>query len=199
MKRLVRVAMAAVVLGATLNAATLLGPKVAFACSCAGPPALDGTEDAVLVGRVGVAAGNGRFNFAVERWFKGGAAPAVLLQSALTEFADGQTVIDTCGLNLVPGSHLVLAASRGEGALVPAACSPNATVESPEGQALLATAERLFGIGQVPGEPPPPAADGPAVDLGPVAIGATLLILSLIGIVLLLAIGRREPPARPEP
>ncbi len=197
-RRGVRLLAVAGVLNVALVAGALAAPRLTLACSCMAPepgaPIFDGNEGAVLVGRVGPEAAGGRFSFAVERWFKGGAGATVLLQSATTTFADGQTVINTCGLNLVPGSHLVLAAAIGEGFLEPGSCSPHATVESAEGQQLIAAAEQTFGGGVLVGQPPPtdPAAS-PAIDMGLVAIVAVLGVLGTVVIAMVVAFGRRGP------
>jgi hypothetical protein len=195
--RAVRLLAVTGVLNAALVAGALAVPRVAVACSCLQPqpgaPIFDGQEGAVLAGRVGPEAAGGRFNFAVERWFKGGTEATVLLQSGTTTFADGQTVTNTCGLTLVPGSHLVLAAAIGDGFLEPGSCSPHATVESAQGQRMIAAAEQAFGPGVLPGQPPPtgPAAS-PAIDLGLVAIVAVLGVFVLVVAVMVVAFGRRD-------
>jgi hypothetical protein len=160
----------------------------------------DGQEDAVLVGRVGADDGSGVYPFAVERWFKGGDASNVRLASGTLRQADGSFFGNSCGVDLNPGSHLVLVAYRSEGVLTPSACSPLATVETAEGQAMLAAAARTFGPGLVPGEPPP-ADDGgnPPLDLALISIVAVTLILVVVMVAIALAVGRREPPAQPQP
>ena len=141
--------------------------------------------------------------FAVERWYRGGDAAVVGMVGAEQRFADGMTAINSCGLNLVVGQRLILAAQRVDGNLMPGLCSPSAQVASPEGQALLASAVEVFGGGAGPGAsgPPPPAAPGgPTVDLALIAIlGVLAAVVIVLFAVLLFAFRRRDPPAAPQP
>ena len=168
-------------------------------CSCAAQdgPIFDGDEAVVLVGRVGADDGRGVFDFAVERWFRGGSDAVVRLQSATTKFADGTVTLNTCGLNFESGQHLILVASGHQGVLAGSICSPSADVDSRQGQAMFAAAVTAFGPGIVPGEPPPEVSDdAPTIDLVTIAIVAVvgLLVLVVVGVVVS-AVGRREPPA----
>lgn len=203
MNRLLRVALATVLLVGASSASHLSLPGVTFACSCLAPepgaPVFTGDE-AVLIGTVGPGDGRGTYAFAVERWFQGGNAASVRLQSQMETFPDGQTVINTCGLTFEVGERLILAAGWMDATtLVPDSCSPHALVASPEGQQLVAAAVRTFGEGTTPGAPPDtdPGADaGP--DLGLVAIALVTFIVGLTGVAGALAFARRREPPSPD-
>lgn len=205
MNRLLRVAVATVLLVGALSARHLSVPALTFACSCIAPqpgaPAFTGEEDAVLMGTVGAADGRGAYAFAVERWFHGGTAATVRLQSQEVTFADGQTMIDTCGLRFEAGQRLILAAGRTDATtLTPNSCAPHALVASAEGQQLLADAVRAFGEGTAPGIPPdtdPDADAGP--DLGLVAIALVTFVVGLTLAAAALAFARRREQASPDP
>ncbi len=142
---------------AWLLTAWLLIPPPTFACSCAmpGPIAEVAKEPAAVVvaGTVGppvVAAG---FAFQVERWYFGASPSAILTMVP----GDGAS----CGLPLRPGERLIAVAYRDEQGLVhPSICSHYGQVGTPEGQALMAEAERAFGPGPSMSEPPPAAEPG---------------------------------------
>jgi hypothetical protein len=194
---------AAAILNSALLAGALAAPAITVACSCAGPPLgapiFDGQEDAVLVGRVGADDGSGVYSFVVERWFKGGQAASVRLASGTLRQADGTFAGNSCGVDLNPGAHLVVAAYRSDGLLTPSACSPLATVETGDGQAMLAAAARTFGPGLIPGGPPPTAPErNPPIDLALISIVGVVLVLVIVIVAIALAVGRREPPAAPE-
>ncbi|MCI0347089.1 MAG: hypothetical protein L0221_16880 [Chloroflexi bacterium] len=182
----------AVVLLAAFAAGGLAFPKAAYACSCAGEPRLgDAVESdlAVLVGRVGAERADGAFDVAVERWFRGGAAAVVPVMSSKIVFADGTSMIDTCGINLETGQHLILVAGRSEDGYRPSSCSVRADADSEEGRQLIVEATRLFGPGFVP-ETAPPETD-PGLDLAFVlpALGGLLFVA-----IVLFAFVRRERP-----
>ena len=217
MNRLLRVASATVLLFGALSAGQLSVPGFTLACSCVAPvpgaPTFTGEEDAVLMGTVGQPDGRGMNAFAVERWFHGGSAATVRLQSALEMFPDGSTAENTCGLHFEVGERLILAASRMDATtLRPGSCAPYATVASPEGQQLEADAVRAFGEGRTPGNPPDieVGADAPP-DLGLVAIALVTFVVGLTAVAALLAFARRreapaaappdppDPPDRPDP
>ena len=206
MNRLLRVALATILLVGALSASHLSLPALTFACSCIAPqpgaPSFTGEEDAVLMGTVGPGDGRGMYAFAVERWFHGGNAASVRLQSQEITFADGQTMIDTCGLRFEVGQRLILAAGRTDGTtLTPNSCAPYSLVATPEGQRLVADAVRAFGEGVAPGVPPDidPGAD-PGPDLGLVAIALVTFVVGLTLAAAVLAFARgREKAARDEP
>ncbi|HUG30508.1 MAG TPA: hypothetical protein VMQ65_08370 [Candidatus Limnocylindria bacterium] len=204
MNRLLRVASATVLLVGSLSVSQLFVPGLTVACSCIAPepgaPAFTGDDDAVLIGTVGQADGRGSHAFAVERWFHGGNAAGVWLQSALQTFPDGQTAIDSCGLTFKVGERLILAAGRMDATtLRPGSCAPHALVASPEGQQLVAAAVRAFGEGTAPGVPPDidPGADA-APDLGLVAIALVTFVVGLTAVAALLAFARRREPPPPD-
>jgi hypothetical protein len=208
MNRLLRVASATVLLVGVMSAGNLSLPGLTVACTCMAPvpgaPAFSGEEDAVLVGTVGQTDGRGVYAFAVERWFHGGSAATVRLQSAMETFPDGQTAINSCGLTFEVGERLIMAAGRTDATtLRPGSCAPYARVASPQGQQLLADAVRAFGEGAAPGTPPeiPPGADAPP-DLGLVAIALVTFIVGLTAVAAGLAFARRRetpPPDPPDP
>ena len=180
-----RALLAVPVLALALGLARAATPDCAAACSCAGPPQLDGNEQAVLVGMVGADDGTGRYAFAVERWFVGGDEPVVTLQSGTSRRADGTFVTNTCGLTFVSGEHLILSASREGVVLTPGSCSPHAPLDSAEGQQLLAETVAAFGPGTVPPEAPNQPTDPPAAPTSPTADLALPLALAFaIGVAL---------------
>jgi hypothetical protein len=200
-RRLPRLVLAAFTLNAALLAGALAAPSLVVGCSCAAPmpgaPIFSGDEPAVLVGHVGADDGRGVFAFTVERWFKGGDAAVVQFQSSTITFEDGRSVIDTCGLGVKPGQHLILAGGFSNGKLSAVICRPHASVNSGEGQAMLVAAINTFGEGIVPGEPPPEVLDDvPAIDLALVATLAVVGLLAIVAVgVVFSAIGRGERPA----
>lgn len=204
-RRLPRLVLAALTLNATLLAAAFAAPSATFACVCvapaAGQPIFDGSEQAVLVGRVGRTDPTGKQEFAVDRWFKGGAAGSVKLHTGTEIHPGGITSSSSCGINVPEGAHIILAAAPGAGFLSAGACSPWADLATAEGQAMLAAAVNTFGVGLVPGEPPPEAADNaPAIDLASVAILAVVGLVAIVAAgVVISAVGRRERPAAPKP
>ncbi len=187
-------------LASAASGAHLAMPQLAVACSCAAPlPGVadfDGPDQAVVVGQVGAEVGGGLFAFAVERWFHGGTEPTIRMRSATERLPDGSFVTNTCGVELVPGTRLVVAAHRADDVVTPSACSPHAEVESMEGQQMLAGAAARFGPGIVPNETSPP--DEAPLDLATIAIA---LVLGTVGLVVAVAVvgvlrrGPREGPA----
>jgi hypothetical protein len=201
MRRAGRLVLLPSVLAVTLWVGTASAPSGSVACSCAGarPGIFDGRESVVLMGTVGAHLELGRYTFEVERWFTGGDAPTVLLQSASVPQGGGVVAFNTCGLDLEPGSHLILAAQAVDGVLDPSTCSPHSNVDSPEGQAMVAAARATFGEGLVPGQPPP-TRDAPSIDLATIAILAVLGFLgTVVTGVVISAVGRRERPTTPVP
>jgi len=177
-------------------------PPNALACSCMaiGPLAgyvADGTA-AVMAGTVGAGAGVDRYAFAVERWYAGpGAAPIVTL-------AGGEPGM--CGVILASGDRLVFAASRDEtGVFHASICMPFAHLDSPDGAALLAEADRTFGAG-TPTEPsaeptPEPEAPEPTPTPGGGSAGVPPALISglavaagvaVLGLAALVARNRRS-------
>ena len=205
MNRLLRVAMATTLLVGALGATQLSLPGLTFACSCIAPqpgaPVFSGEEDAVLMGTVGPGDGRGTYAFAVERWFHGGTAASVRLQSQEITFADGQTMIDTCGLRFEVGQRLILAAGGAEATiLTPNVCAPHALVATPEGQQLVADAVRAFGEGVAPrGQPEVQPRADPGPDLGLVAIALVTFVVGLTAAAAVLAFARRREQASDEP
>lgn len=195
MRQRARALLAVPLVALALGLARAATPDCVAACSCAGPPRLDGNEQAVLLGTVGADDGAGRYTFAVERWFVGGNEPVVTLQSGTSRQADGTFVVNTCGLSFVSGEHLILSASREGVVLTPGSCSPHAQVDSAEGQQLLAETVAVFGPGTVPpsavDQPtdPPDDAVSPTAELAlPLALAFAIgVALAIFGFVAVLA------------
>lgn len=169
-------------------------PPCALACSCAEPPplaeAVADPDAALVAGRVGAAV-QGGYAFAVERWFAGpNASPTFLARSG--SGAD-------CGLPLQPGDHLIAVWYRDEqGAYSASICARFARLDDPNGEALLAEAQRLFGSGStvdpetdqpVPAPPIPPGVAPEPVAVGAVAVG--IGVLAAAALVALVARRRR--------
>ena len=199
MNRALRILVVAILLGGVLSVGRLALPGAAFACMCAELPNIgtyDGVDEGVMVGRVGDDNRSGQFPMTVERWFHGGDAAVVLLDSGTRRMPDGSFSSSSCGVQLNAGMHLVLAAPRAVDRFAPNTCTPLASVESPEGQAMLADAVGRFGPGLVPGDPP--AVDEP-LDVAFIAVvGALAVVLAIVGAVVLAA-GRREPTETRQP
>ena len=197
MNRLLRVLMASALLVGAASTSRLAMPGAAFACTCFGEPALTGDEGAVLTGTVGPGDGRGTFAFAVERWFHGGHAASVRLQSSTEVLPDGSIAENTCGLRFTVGERLILASEwMNATTLRPSACTPHALLASPEGQQLQAEAAREFGAGATPG--PSPGADqgdGAGPDLGLVAIALVTFVVGLTAAAAVLAFSRRREQA----
>jgi hypothetical protein len=205
MNRLLRVALATALFVGALSLTQLSLPDLTVACSCAAPqpgaPVFTGEEGAVLIGTVGPGDGRGTYAFVVERWFHGGDAASVRLQSATETLPDGSTAVNSCGLTFEVGERLILAAGWMDArTLRPSACSPHAVVGSPDGQPLVAEAVRAFGEGVAPG--PPPGTDpgaGGRPDLGLVAIALVTFVVGLTAAAAVLGFARRREKAAPEP
>jgi len=199
-RRLGHLLLFAIAINGALVAGRLSAPSVAVACSCIAPepgaPRLRGDEAVVVVGVVGAPDGVGNYAFTVERLFKGGVAPVAKIASGRQVFADGTEAWNSCGRDHTPGRHVVLAGGIGDGVINASSCSPYESINSAEGQALLAEAEALFGPGQVPGEPIPTSEPGARVDLATIAIVAVVGLLAIVAIgIVISAVGRRESPA----
>ena len=177
---------------ATVSIAGLAFPKAAFACSCAGEPKLSDAAEgdvAVFVGRVASVRADGSYDFAVERWFRGGSAAVVPVMSARQVFPDGMTALNTCGLDLQTGQHLLLAAGRDEaGVYYPNICSYHAEFNGEFGGQLAIEANQLFGPGFVPGTAPPEPGAGLTRFVLPALAGLAFVTIVLFAFV------RRERP-----
>ena len=181
-----------------LVALSAAAPPCALACSCMQPPPLAqaAAEPGAIVasGRVGPAVAGG-FSFAVERWFNG-SEPTTTFTARAGNGAD-------CWLPLATGDHLVAVWQREEdGGLAASICSRFGRLDDPDGQALLAEAEELFGPGMI-ATPEEPASPSPTDDDLPAAIpggmyvgGAVLAGIGVLGLVTLL--GRRTRRAGPD-
>ena len=194
--RLAWAALASLLLVSALAVGELALPDSVAACSCLpqepGAPLFSGAEEIVFVGRAGQLDARGRYDFTVERWFRGGDAAAVKVQSATEFFADGTSAENTCGLHFEPGAHVILTGSLSEGVVQPSLCSPHAPVESEEGQRLLVAAAETFGEGAAPSQAPSDEAPGD-LPLGGFALGLVgLLVLVIVIAVVASAWRRRE-------
>lgn len=194
-----RVVLAAWLALGSIWLAQLVAPQLVGACSCIptepGAPIFSGEEGAVFVGTAGAEDARGRVAFAVERWYRGGSEPVVLVQSAREVFADGTSVINTCGLTFEPGVRMIMVAGWSEGVLIPGSCAPHASVDSAEGQRLVVAAVDAFGEGTTPGEPPPEVVppDADSIDVATIAfvlVGA-VLALGLVALIVAVARGGR--------
>lgn len=207
MNRVLRVALATTLFVGALSATQLSQAGPTFACSCIAPPngapAFTGAEGAVVIGTVGPPDGRGIYTFAVERWFHGGSAANVRLQSSTEVFPDGSVAENTCGLRFEVGERLILAAGWMDATtLRPSACSPHALVASAEGQELISDAVGQFGEGATPGaspDPGPGAPPNPNPDLGLVAIALVTFVVGLTAAAALLAFARRREQASTDP
>jgi hypothetical protein len=183
--RTVRALLGAGLLVSWLFTASLLIPPRMFACSCMMPgPIAEVANDPtaiVVAGTVGAHAPGG-LTFQVERWYFG-ASPAPILTMVPGDGA-------SCGLPLQPGERLIAVAQRDEQGLVhPSICSHYGLVGTPEGQALMAEAERAFGPGPSNADPPP-TTDGGGVSWVLLGGGAIALVVVVLGG--LLVLGRRS-------
>lgn len=180
---------------------SLADPRCASACSCAGETPIgdfDGPDEVVVVGRVGADDGSGLFTFHVERWFHGGDAATIQLASGSQRIGGDQWVVNTCGVELRTGDHLVVAMGRSEDGYLPSACAPHAIVESPQGARLIADAERAFGPGRSPtGDPVVPDV-APAAGVPLLLVAGVVLVVLLLGFAAVAAV-RREDQAGPPP
>jgi hypothetical protein len=144
---------ASAVLVLVLVAAGGAVPPCASACSCIPiGPITDYVADgatAVMAGTVGANLGGTRYAFVVERWYAGPGGGSIVT-------IDGGAGA-MCGVTLTPGDRLVFAAAHdGNGTFSPSICAPFANVDTADGAALLAEADRVFG-GQAPADDPSPA------------------------------------------
>lgn len=198
--RSLRITFALVLSLGSIWLAALAAPTSVIACSCAprepGAPIFSGEETAVLVGTVGQQQGPGRFEFKVERWFKGGEAAVMTVSDGTFVFDDGTTGVNTCGVSLQPGQHVIMSSGLDQGVLQPNNCTPFAAVESQEGQQLVAAAVATFGQGAPPGGVPDPSEQPePGLDLALIALAAVGLIVALSLGAIVLAVARRGPGA----
>jgi hypothetical protein len=153
MTRLLRAAIAAIVLAGVLNAGGLAVPGDVFACICVKTePAKIGTyvddpDVVVFVGTVvsvsdvdGMGDNGGRV--AVTSVYKG-----VLSADMPITTAGG-----TCTRSIAAGQRMITAAVTNGAAIHLGACMPHGDPASPEGQRLIAAAEDAYGPGLPPGE-----------------------------------------------
>jgi hypothetical protein len=199
-----RLFLVATLLAGAMAAWQLAVPMSAFACSCAvedpNAPVFTGEEHAVFIGTAGRPLPNGAYEFAVERWYKGGNAAQVQVASEREPLGDGGMAINTCGLHFEVGDRFILSSGAPVGGVYgPGLCSPHAVVASDEGARLIAAAESVFGPGAPPGEAPPgnaPSGQTEAAfgfDLATVALVALAVIVLLALIVVGYATTRRGP------
>ena len=185
------------------GAAWLSLPRFAFACSCAAPDEtikmLEGEPRLALFTGEAAPAVGADLPVAVSTWYRGPAAADVVVLKVAA--GDGAS----CGMQPPPpGEYLFLAWQDDDGRLGIGLCSLYADLDTPEGQAYLATAEELYGEAAVPitPEPSPPAAPteptNVAADLALVLAPAAIVSLFAIGIVggalLILRSRSTEPP-----
>jgi hypothetical protein len=195
-------------------------PRVAVACSCMAPQPLaayEGPENVILAGEV-LGRDDPGIRVGVEQWFAG-TDPAPVVRIA-ADFGNGAS----CGVGSVPaeGSRWIWVLWRpaDEGVLGELGanenlqtniCQPYASLDTPEGQALLEEAVATFGDGAaVPGEsaapvtapPQAPAEPTPTVEAAPsgppaesVALAAVggVIALGVLVLVVVAVIGRRRP------
>lgn len=187
------------------GAAWLSLPRFAFACSCAAPDEtmrmLDTEPRAALFSGEAAPAVGADLPVAVSTWYRGpAAADVVVLKVAVGEG-------DSCGMQPPPpGEYLFLAWQGDDGRLGIGLCSLFADLDTPEGQAYLATAEELYGEAAAPVTPQPSPSAAPtepadtATDLALVLAPAAIVSLFAIGVVggALLILRRRSagPPRR---
>jgi hypothetical protein len=190
--QLARLFVAATLLAAALAAWQLALPTSAFACSCAAgdpnAPVFTGEEHAVFIGTAGRPLPNGAYEFAVERWYRGGQAAQVQVASEREPMGDGGMAINSCGLHFEVGDRFILTAGTPiEGVYAPGLCLPHAVVATAEGARLIAAAEAAFGPGAPPGEVPPDDAP-PAVGDAAFSFDLATAALVAVGVIVLLAV-----------
>jgi hypothetical protein len=191
-----RVLLAALLALGSIWLAQMVAPQLVRACSCVptepDAPILSGEESAVFVGTAGAEDARGRVAFTVERWYQGGSEPVVLVQSAREVFADGTSVINTCGLTFEPGVTMIMVAGWSEGVLIPGSCAPHARIDSAEGQRLMVAAVDAFGEGIAPGEPPPDVVteDNGSIDVATIAFLLVGAVVALGVLALIVAVAR---------
>ena len=182
-------------------------PSVAFsrpaaACDCAGPQPLAEYARSgaiVLAGQVEGRDARG-VRVAVVRWFAGdGAAPVVRIAG---DFGNGAS----CGVGSEPpiGSAWLWVAHRPEEGedLFISICAPTGRLDTPDGRALLAEAERTFGPGiglpLVTGTGPGAGAGAIAAPLDPApliaAAGVTTIAVLVLGSLVFVAARRGRAP-----
>lgn len=168
------------------------GPTVACSCAMPGPMDTYATADyAIFSGTAGPQDARG-VPVRVATWFSGeGAAPLVYLGAS--SFGDSAA----CGTNAPPpGTAWVWVAYHAEeGVLGSGLCSPHGQLGTPEGDALLAEATRVYGgvVLSDPSEPTDPAPSPPVpADLAPVILAGTigLALVIFVGVAL---VARRRP------
>jgi hypothetical protein len=126
---------------------------------------------------------------AVERWFAGPGAAAVVTLGAAS-FGDSAS----CGTQPFPvGSRWIVSTWAGDPTQPPTTglCQPHALLDSPEGQAMLAEAETAYGQGSAPegggGASPTAAPAPPGAPVEPsaaLALGGVILLgVAILGLV----------------
>jgi hypothetical protein len=169
----------------------------ATACSCMEQQPLEvyarEPQSAIFSGSVAGRDARGvRVN--VDAWFAGqGLAPIVWIAG---DFGNGAS----CGVGSepAPGSRWLWVAWRPDPGADPVIniCQPTGDLATPEGQALLAEAQRAFGTGSLPpGEAPPGESpdDTAPLLMGAAALGVLAAGVVLVGGVVLVDRRRRRP------
>jgi hypothetical protein len=196
--RAVRAALAAAVAITGLWAAQLALPNIVHACSCMppGPDAIgtfaDDPNVVVFVGTIGAVRpgadnmGRTQGTLTIERVFTG-----TVPQAQVAVVGGGGA---DCTIHIEPGQRMITAAHIEGGTITPGLCMPYGDPVTPEGQRLIAEAERAYGPGIVPGAPGP-GDDGSSIDLAALAIGLVGGLVILISVAAGLAVLRRGPAA----
>jgi len=186
-----------------------LVPPVA-ACSCIGPQPMDAYagDATVAVFTAIVEPRDARgFPATVTRWFQGGGILDPRVWFDVGGFNVQQGVMSSCGMEPLPvGGQFIFVAYRIEGSnnLGMGLCSPHAPLAAPEGQKMLADAERTFvGAPIAPTTTDPPTTDPPTTSASP---GSSVILDVVVPIVIALVgaagilfgvfavVGRRRDP-----
>ena len=100
-----------------------------------------------------------------------------------------------CTIALELGLRMIWVTRYADSVLQPQLCGLHADPASPEGRALVAAAERAFGIGSIPGLPPG-SGDATAVTGGPdlsgVAFASIGLVVAVVAVAVIAAARRRR-------
>ena len=195
--RTIRASVAAILISAGLISSWLALPRTVAACSCATSSLAEFAKfpgASVFVGTVGKVDPVG-LPVAVDTWFRGpGAAPIVHLDAS-----DLGSQSSSCGIPVPPpGARYIFASTpAGPGGLLGLGlCNPYGDVSGPDGQALLAEAERAFPNPQVVPRPASTAA-APTDPVSTISAVAPIMMVGLgalvcLGlVVLVVVIGRR--------